>query len=499
MTRWGLPLLAAVCFVRLWVMPLPSSFWVDEMATVFVVEHGADDPSLQVAPQVPQSIYYSVIRALAPGRSEIAYRLPSILFMGLALMFVALLAARLIHPDAWWFALFACFALRGINYEAANARPYAMGICVSAAGLYFLVRWLDTKRLRDAILFVIFAALLWRVHLIFWPFYLVFAIYAVWQGMAHSLKPVTLRSSGAGPCPADNRVPLSQIAIAFGIVGLLLIPVAMRAIELNAQAQQHVVIEQPTWMNLAHSFHLPLIAAAGLGAWIWSIFAKQRERIAIPASAFALILGWWLCHSVALFAFSRITGNSVFVPRYLALSLPGAAVAATLAAAWFLPARFWKPAAMIMGLGALIASNNWTELWSSHHNSDWRAAAQAVNQLALSPSTPVICPSPFIEARPPAWTPDYQMPGFLYAPLLVYPVRGNVVLFPFVTSPEAEDYAIALVQGALPAAGRFVIYGANGGAHFWRDWFEKRPELASWTQRSLGDFKDVDAILFEKR
>ena len=468
--------MAAVCFVRLWLMQLPSSFWVDEMATIFVVEHGADDPSLKVAPQVPQSSYYSAIRAFAPGRSEIAYRLPSILFMGLALMFVALLVRNLIHPDAWWFAIFACFALRGINYEAANARPYAMGIAVAAAALYFLVRWLDSGRVWDAAVFVVCAGLLWRVHLIFWPIYIVFAIYALGQGRGYKW----------------------QNAAVFGVVGISLIPVTMRAVELNAHAQQHVVIEQPTWMNLAHSFHLPLVAAAGLGAWIWSRLAKQRERIAIPASAVALILAWWLVHSAGLFAFSRITGNSVFVPRYLAISLPGAAVAATLAAAWFLPTRCWKPAALVMGLGALATAGNWTELWPSHHNSDWRAAAQAVNQLALSPSTPVICPSPFVEARSPAWTPDYQMPGFLYAPLLVYPVRGNVVLFPFAASPEAYDYATALAQGAIPSARRFVIYGANGGAHFWRDWFEKRTELAGWSHRSLGDFKDVDVIVFEK-
>ena len=477
-TRWGLPLLAAACFIRLWLMELPSSFWVDEMATVFVVEHGADDPSLRVAPQVPQSIYYSVIRSLIRGRSEIAYRLPSVLFMGLALMFVGLLAARLIHRDAWWFAIFACFALRGINYEAANARPYAMGMCVASAGLYFLVRWLDTQKMWDAALFLTLAALLWRVHLIFWPFYVVFLLYALLR---------------------IKDVPLWQLEAVFGLLGLLLIPVAMRAIELNAHAKQHVVIEQPTWMNLAHSLRLPLIAAAGLGAWIWSRWAKQRERITIPAPALALILAWWICHPVALFAFSRITGNSVFVPRYLAISLPGAAVAATLAAAWFLPSRFWNPAALFMGLGALIVSGNWTEVWPSHHNSDWRAAAMAVNQLELSPSTPVICPSPFVEARSLAWTPDYEMPGFLYAPLLVYPVRGNAVLFPFATSPEAEDYATALVEGALPAAGRFVIYGANGGVHFWRDWFEKRPEMAGWSHRSLGQFKDVDAVLFERK
>jgi hypothetical protein len=476
--RWGLSLVLGACFVRLWAMQLPSSFWVDEMATIFVVEHGADDPSLKVAPQVPQSIYYAVLRAVVRGRSEVAYRLPSILCMGAALMFIALLVRRLIHPDAWWLAIFACFALRGIDYEAANARPYAMGIAVASAGLYFLVRWLDTRRMWDAAVFLILAALLWRVHLIFWPFYIVFVLYALLR---------------------FKDVPRWQIPTVFGLLGVLLIPVAMRAIALNAQAQQHVVIEQPMLMSLAHSFHLPLVAVAAIGAWIWSRLAGPRERATVSVSALAAILAWWICYPLALFAFSRITGNSVFVPRYLAMSLPGTALAATVAAAWFLPARFWKPAALAMGLGSLIAAGNWTEVWPSHHNSDWRSAALAVNRLALPPSTPVICPSPFIEARPPAWTPDYEMPGFLYAPLLVYPVGGNVALFPFADAPEAEDYANALLSGAVPSAGRFVIYGPNGGVHFWRDRFEKKPELMGWRQRSLGPFKDVDAVVFERK
>ena len=50
--RMVLVLVLALCFARLWLMPLPSSFWVDEMATTFVVHHGAADPSLRVAPQV---------------------------------------------------------------------------------------------------------------------------------------------------------------------------------------------------------------------------------------------------------------------------------------------------------------------------------------------------------------------------------------------------------------------------------------------------------------
>jgi hypothetical protein len=479
LTNWGLPLLAAVCFVRLWLMPLGSSFWVDEMATIFVVEHGADDPSLQVAPQVAQSTYYPVVRAVRTGRSEIAYRVPSIMFMGVALLFVALLAVRLVHRDAWWFAIFACFALKGVNYEAGNARPYAMGMCVAAAGLYFLVRWFDTQKLWDAAAFVILAALLWRVHLIFWPFYGVFATYALVQGR-------------------KNSALWLRIVAMFGIVGILLIPVAMRALALNAQASEHVVIAQPKWMDLAHSLRFALVAGAGLGAWVWSRLSKDRDRGAVPAPAVALILTWWALHPLALFAFSRLSGNSVFVPRYLAMALPGTAVAATLAAAMFLPSRFWKPAALLMGVGALISANDWREVWPAHHNSDWRAAAEAVNQLALPPSTPVICPSPFIEARPPAWSPAYKLPGFLYAHLSVYPVRGALLLFPFLSSRQADAYAVSLVQGSLASSGRFVVYGPNGGAHFWRDWLARRPELAGWRHRSLGDFRDVDAIVFEK-
>lgn len=473
--RWGLLFAAAACIIRLWLMTLGSSFWVDEMATIFVVEHGAHDPSLNVAPQVPQSIYYAAVRATNPGRSEVAYRLPSIFFMAAALWFLALLAGRLIHPDAKWFTFFAALSLKGLNYEAANARPYAMGICIAAAGFYFLVRWLDQRRWVDAALFIVFAALLWRVHLIFWPFYVVFALCALAR---------------------RNGMEVWKIAAVFAAVGILLIPVAIDAWQLNTHAKEHVVIAKPTLAELTRSLHLTLVAAAAAGAWIWSRFARRSAGIA--ASAAIPILAWWLAQPAALFAYSWLTGNSVFVPRYLALSLPGTALAAALAASIFLPSRFWKPAAILMAAGALIFAGNWKNLWPEHHNSDWRGAANAVNALKLPPSVPVICPSPFIEARPPEWTPDYKMPGFLYSHLLVYPVRGNAVLFPFADSPEAEQYAAALTHGAIPAVGRFVIFGGNQVTHFWRDWFENRPELAGWSHRELGQFLDVHAVLFER-
>jgi hypothetical protein len=50
--------LLALCLVRLWLMPLPGSLWADETATFFVLHYGGGHPSLAVAPQVAQSVYY---------------------------------------------------------------------------------------------------------------------------------------------------------------------------------------------------------------------------------------------------------------------------------------------------------------------------------------------------------------------------------------------------------------------------------------------------------
>src|SRR3984885_1664244 len=92
-SRWPLIMLLAFCIARLWLVPLPSSFWVDELVTAFVVKHPGHW-SFAVAPQVPQSIYYWLPRAALAisGPSEISFRIPSMVAMAVALWLVALLA-----------------------------------------------------------------------------------------------------------------------------------------------------------------------------------------------------------------------------------------------------------------------------------------------------------------------------------------------------------------------------------------------------------------------
>jgi len=463
-------------------MPLGSSFWVDEMGTKFVVLRGAQDPTLKVAPQVPESIFYSIAGASARifGDSEAAYRLPALLALALALFFIYRLAAHLIHPAAAWFAVFTCLSLRGFNYQAADARPYALGTCVAAASLLLLIRWLDSGRWLDGLFFAAAATLLWRVHLIYWPFYLVFFLYTV----ARLLRG----NSKTGWLPA---------AAIFVVLGVSLLPVLATAIALNREAGAHVIVPPPSLNDFSTDLKVGLVVGAGaLGALAARWFHWPEQRSPVSGRSAVLILSWWLCQPLALLAYTWITGHSVFVARYLSLALPGAALVATMVAALFVPIDRWRPLSLLLGVGVFLFMGQWGKLWPVHEKSDWRGAARTIQALNLSPDSPVICPSPFIEAQPPVWTPTYPLPSFLFSHLFAYPIPGKTYPFPFETSPEAERYAAQLSKDVLARSDHFVVYGGDANVKFWRDWFATRVELTGWDRKQLGSFGDVEVVEF---
>ena len=490
--RWDIFLwsLLAVCIGRLWLMKIASSFWIDEIVTAFVVRFGPAHPSLAVAPQVSESIYYWLPRAAQRmfGFSEIAYRIPSAAVMGVALFLMARLAMRLIHPSAGWFAVFACLAMRGISYEAIDARPYALGIAVGASSMWFLVRWLDSARWIQGLLFVLFATLVWRVHLAFWPFYLILVLYAA----------VRIASSRSNDRTA---VTWWKAVVIFALLGLSLVPVLETTLSLFRHAAAHVIVAPPTFRDLRRTLRLGLMLECDGGAVLLGLlFHRLRNRQPLSQATLALIGGWWLGYPLAIFVFSRVTGDVLFVDRYLSIALPGVALAATFLASRFLPDQFWEPAAAVLGLGVLCFLGQWQELRPRHDLSDWRGAARSISELA--PDIPVICPSPFIEAKPPSWTPDYPLPSFLYSHLAIYPIGGTPYRFPFQVAgqmpPEGSEYAASLSGGVLPRSPRFMIYGDVLSVRDWRIWLQNRPELAGWRNQELGPFGNVSVVKFER-
>jgi hypothetical protein len=285
----------------------------------------------------------------------------------------------------------------------------------------------------------------------------------------------------------------------FAAVAILLLPLLFNALALYREAGAHVVTALPSARELVNSLQYRLLIQCGLGAWLLHFILRlPRGASNISAASLALILGWWAIHPLCLFAFSWITGESVFVTRYLSLALPGAALLATALASRYIAAENWKPLTTVVAVTVLLLMGHWRERWPLHHNSDWRAAAEEINRQA-GLDTPVICPSPFVEAKQPVWHPDYPLPAFLYAHLAIYPLRAVTYLFPFEVSTSAEDFAAGLSRQTLTSSARFLIYGGAGNVRYWRAWFANRPEMEGWKQKRLGPFADVDVVLFENQ
>jgi hypothetical protein len=478
-----------LCIARLWLMAMPSSLWTDETATAFAARYPSD-PSLAIASPYTQSVYYALPHAMDAwfGFSEIGYRIPSVIAMLLALWFLYRLTSRLIHPDAACFAVFACIAIREIDYFAIDAKPYALGMCVAMAALFYEVRWLDSARWRDGAAFLISGALLWRVHQVYWPFYAVLAVYAVAR--------LWLR---------DTAVSIPRVAGVFAMLAIAVLPVALDSLRLLREAGSHSFVARPGWADLKH-FLRPewnYVAVAGGLAWLISRFIHGAIPARPRASSVILIVGCWILTPLAIFAFSFYSGTSLFVPRYLSLHLPGVALSATMAAALYLPREHWRPITLALAVGALLSLGNWKTVWPDHDPAKWRDAAEYVNFVSAGSDMPAFCISPFVEAAPPVWRPDYTLPGFLYAPLFAYPLRAKAYLLPydpggdFKPPGEADEYAESLADGELPWHEKFLIYGSIGAVSDWSAWFSSRLKTRNW-RSEVHDFGDIRVSMFRR-
>lgn len=479
-----LVVILALCIVRLWIMPLSSSFWVDEMASVFVVHHGASDVSLRIAPQVADSLYYRLPSAAERmfGSSEVSFRMTSVAAMLFALVAISRIASSLIHPRAGWLAAFGCMAVRDFNFQAADARPYALGTLVLSCGILALIQWLDSGRTRDALLFAVVAAALWWTQLVFWPFYAVFMLYGVFR-----VRREVVDVSGL------------QIACVAAMVFAGSLPVALRAMSLLQGAAGHVIAPQPSMADLSSQLKLGMLTGAfTLFAFLNHWLRWAPEAGTVDRSSMVLVLAWWLVDPLTLFLFSKATATSLFVGRYMVLAIPGAALVVCAMVRILIPARLWEPAAACVGCAVLLFGGHWNRIWPQHRDSDWRTASQKLSAWSASDEIPVICPSPFVEARSPVWRPDYPTASFLYAHLSVYPITGRVYPFPFEWSQDAAAFAHRLTTGTLLQAGRFAIYGGDRNVRFWSDWFAAQPEFTTWNKKALGRFGDVEVVVFSK-
>jgi hypothetical protein len=425
-------MVAALAVIRLWLMPIGNSFWLDETLIVWAIRDGFEH-ILQAGLLTTQSVAFCLVEwlvSLVGGIHEPTLRLPSIA-AGIGTLYILYkIGVEFVDRSAGLTFVALYITLQQVAVEIPNARPYSLALLAESTALLFLLRWLRDGRMKYGILWMICAVAAGHLHQFFFsvaPIEAGFVLLCVYRGGA---------------------VKMRQLLICCFIGLALSAPAIPQILFLSRQTKILAWMPQPGLFDLLRpivpKYVLPIAALLLLVEWL----IDKRSRWIATASYDAAILGALvlLVPTVGLFVLSHTTRIHAFYPRYLLPAAPGL----VLFWGWLLH-RLDSPSVRQVALaGALAASlviTGGPSLVPDYYHEGWRSG---VKSLPVSDATLVY--SGLVEAQNFNWLEDPFLWGYLIAPVWVYrpdlqPADSFVIPFHF--DQAGQDYMDRLIGSRI--------------------------------------------------
>lgn len=478
-------LLAAAAAVRLWVMPITSGLWLDETTTYWSAYKGIGAAISRSQFWPGQNVLYSVIAAIAirlGGHSEVVLRLPSLLAAFGTAWFLFRLGERFFDRETAALSLVVFASLQSMFETAANGRPYSLGLLFVVASTWQLVKWLDSGRTRDMLLYALLAAAVPYFHYLFATIFIVHAIYAVYR------------------VRREARRQFWELALAIVAVVALLSPLVWNATRGKHISTASSFTSTPDFEKLFSS-GMPAVLGTGIFLGLLLGYSLQRklkaENVVAPSPDTLLLLTtWFVVPIVTLFAVSRWSEFKVFVPRYYLPASPALA----LLVGWGIRNISEKVRVVVSACVVVTAISAFGthHFWVNPYLEDWRRAAKEVQAANLDPHTPVLVRTGLIETAKPTWDVELDRDSPLLAPLAKYPVPGRILLVPSGLNEPSVRYMNDLSSKLLDSSAEFVYLTRDLGDPF-EAWLSGRFSGRGFTVRKLGHADGVSVFLFQRR
>jgi hypothetical protein len=435
-----LAILSAMAIAGMWIPPITSSLWIDEITSYWFVKDGFGDMLDRLSEfQGWPPLYFVVLwpfRVIG-GANEFFLRLPSLLCAIGSVYFLYRLAKRLFDSETGVIAL-AIFAVSGsMIFASIEARPYALPMCTYLAATLALLRWFDEGKHRFGVLYVLAAAATFYSHYLFAVSFAPHVIYAV----------LRLRSA-----PTKSRPSVNARHLAGAAVGLALL--AAPALVHLAEVYGRRSLLRATWGLSVAGFIGSVIPPLLVGSVLVGLLvARTRTRISVRGLNLLtpgrlLILGILLLPPLVFFGLSlavpsfRLVFDRYYLPATAALAMLAGALIRSLE-----PARARRlvvVSVMIISMLGMAGRH-----YSFHGNEDWRGAAKQIATLVRDPSTPVLVYTSLFETADHDWLTDPEKRDYLLSPFALYPSRGDFLLLPHDFRPSDRRFLENLTRQRL--------------------------------------------------
>jgi hypothetical protein len=471
---WGL---IVVSGFALWIRPLTSSLWMDELGTWWVVKDSFTDTIHRAWTfQGESPLYYAVLWATRQvvGSSELALRMPSLIAAVGAAWFMFLLAERLYDREFARLAVLA-FVLGGqTSFQASNVRPYSFGLVAIVGSTFLLVRWLDTGRVSFCIGYVMMALFVAYAHYILMLVLVPQVVYGVVRARDGSTK---LRRRDA-------------IVASVSYV-ILVTPLAAQVASLWTR-RSSLAIEGALTLEWFAAIVTPVAVVVGL--LIGSLLASAAGAFALrvrplPARSFLLLLSWLLLPLGLLALVSALLPIGFASDRYALAAAP----AAVLLVAWLVrcvgPARARRIVAAALAITAVLDYGGPT-----HTQEDWRDAAAAVRASATS-ETVVLLHANLIESKQLDWYRDPERASYLSSPVSYYAMSGRILPVPYDVNGASETFVADELRPVLADTDR-ILYVSREPTVPFPAWLDGYLRSNGWHSALLGTFGSMLIVEF---
>jgi hypothetical protein len=458
--------LVGLIAAAVWLRPITSSLWTDEMGTWWVISGNARQVVQRAAAVQGQSpLYYLVAWAIrhVTGQSELGLRLPSVVFCIVAVFLTYRIAKRLIDTQTAAIAAIMFALWPPIAFAASDARPYALASLATLASAWALIAWLDSPSVWKAVCFAVLSASVPYVHPVFGLVLIVFAVYTA----------ARIREGST-----DVRAG-QVVGVVLGVAALT-VPVALELLALWHR-QRDWLIPNPLTVSWVGQM---LVPPALVGALVLAVlFTARKLRLStdprrLPRSTLILLLGWFLIPSGVLVGLAIVSPVRLIMARYLMIAAPGGVLLAALLLRSLEPASVRRIVILAFAILSLLTFSTPVK------SGDFRGAAELARSVADERSV-VLIRSGFVESLQPSWYSDPERQGLLTAAASFYPLPGTVVPLPASLDENTVGLVRAQVASAIGGSDDVVVISLTGSS--FEPWFDEYMRERGWTSHVVGD------------